>query len=163
MHPKTLESIWWLRSDGFWLHNMITLSTSSLQLFTIAIVHAEQYSTRFMSPLALGYKQNEYENILCEMLRQSKELENITYWKKFGVVSSTLHCQVIQNDHPERYSNTCTLQHGLYSKVWGFSCLFNNKIPSCNFCLKKRLSKVTPHLWWLVDGFIKQTLLVSKT
>ena len=34
------------------------------------------------------------------MLRQSKELEEITYryCKKFGMVSSTVHCQVVQND-----------------------------------------------------------------
>ena len=33
----------------------------------------------------------------------------------------------------------------LYSKRWGFSCCLNNKIPSCNTCWKKRLSKVIPH------------------
>ena len=61
------------------------------------------------------------------------------------MVPSTVHCQVLQNDYPERCSNTCTLQYGLSSKMWGFSCLFNNKIPCCKSCLKKRLSKVITH------------------
>ena len=81
------------------------------------------------------------------MLRQSKELENITYryCKNLGMIPSTGHCQVIQTDYPERCSITCTLQNDLYSKRWGYSCLFNNKIPSCQNCLKKRLGKVIPH------------------
>ena len=48
-------------------------------------------------------------------VRQLKELENITYryCKNLGMVPSTVNCQVIQNDYPERCSNTCTLQNGL--------------------------------------------------
>ena len=61
------------------------------------------------------------------------------------MVSSTIYCQVIQNDYPARCSNTCSLKNGLYLKRWEFSCLFNNKIPSCKNCLRKGLSKVIPH------------------
>ena len=89
-----------LWSDGFQPCNVIILSSSSLQLFTVTMAHTEQHSTRFTSPFALGYKQSEHGNILCEMLRHSKELENITYryCKNLGMVPSTVHCQVIQNE-----------------------------------------------------------------
>ena len=43
------------------------------------------------------------------------------------------------------FKMTCTLQNDLYSKRWGFSCLFYDKIPSCKNYLKKRLGKVIPH------------------
>ena len=97
--------------------------------------------------IAFGYKQSEHGNILCEMLRQLKELENITYryCKNVGMISSTVHCQLIQNDYPEWCSNACTSQNGLYSKRCGYSYLFNKKSPSCKNCLKKRLSKVISH------------------
>ena len=36
------------------------------------------------------------------------------------------------------------IANGLYSKRWGYSCFFNNKITSCRNCLKKRLGKVIP-------------------
>ena len=48
-----LMKLW---SDVFLPYNEITLSSSSLQLFTVTITHAETYSTRFISPFALGYK-----------------------------------------------------------------------------------------------------------
>ena len=48
--------------------------------------------------------------------------------QEFRNGASTVHCQVIQNDYPERCSKTCTLQSGLYSKRWGFFSLLNNKI-----------------------------------
>ena len=84
--------------------------------------------------------QSEYGNILCEMISQSKELEDITYiyGKKFGMVPSTVQCHIVQNDYPEWCSNMC------YSKWWVFSCFFNNKIPLCKACLITRLSNVIP-------------------
>ena len=102
---------------------------STLQLFKVTTAHTEGYSTRLTSWLALGCKQSEHGNILCEMLRQSKELENITYrdCKNLGVVPSTVYCQV------------------------EFSCLFKSKIPSCKYCLKKRLGKSACRVcgeWW---------------
>ena len=116
-----------------WSFGLITLSSSSLQLLTVIIAHAEKYSTRFTSPCVLGYKQSEHWNILDQILRQSEELENITSWyyKKFGVDLSTVHCHTIQNNYPEMCFNIYTLQNCLYSKTWGFFCLFNNKVPSC--------------------------------
>ena len=107
-----------LWSDGLQPYNMITLSSWSLQLFTLTMAHAEQYSTRYISLVALGYKQSEHGNVLCEMLRQSKELKKICnrYCKNLRIVPSTVHCQAIQNDYPERCSNTYTLQNSLYSK-----------------------------------------------
>ena len=48
--------------------------------------------------------------------------------KNLRKIPSTVNCQVIQNDQPERCSNTCTLQNGLYYKKWGLSCFSNNKI-----------------------------------
>ena len=128
-HQNTRVCLMKQWSDGFQPYNVIILSLSFLQLFTVTTAHAEKYSTRFTSPFALGYKQSEHGNILCEMLRQSKELENITYryCKNVGMIPLTVHCQVIQNDYPERCSNTCTLQNGLYSKRWGYFCLFTVK------------------------------------
>ena len=62
--------------------------------------------------------QSEHGNILCEMLMQSKELENITYRYCYnvGMIPLIVHCQVIQNDYLERCSNTCTLQNGYILK-----------------------------------------------
>ena len=61
------------------------------------------------------------------------------------MVPSTVHCQVIINNDPEWWSDTCTLQKGLYSDRWGFSCLCNNETQSCKNCLKQSLSKVISH------------------
>ena len=44
-----------LGSDGFQPCNVITLSSSYLQLFTVTMAHAEKYSTGFTSPFRLGY------------------------------------------------------------------------------------------------------------
>ena len=43
---------------------MSILSSSSLQLIMVIIVHAELYLIRLTSPFALGYKQTEHGNIL---------------------------------------------------------------------------------------------------
>ena len=56
-----LTRLW---SDGFQPYNVITLSSSFLQLFTVTMAHTEKYSTRFTSPFTLGYKQNEHGNIM---------------------------------------------------------------------------------------------------
>ena len=42
---------------------MITLSSSSFQLFTVTKSHAEHYSAIFTSPFALGYQQSDHGNI----------------------------------------------------------------------------------------------------
>ena len=90
-------------TDGFQPYNVITVSSLSLEPFTVAIVHAEKCSSKFTSPFALEYKQSEHEDILYEMLRKSKELENVTYryCKNIGKIPSTMHCQIIQNRYPE--------------------------------------------------------------
>ena len=71
------------------------------------MAHEEHYSTQFTSSFALEYKQSEHGNILCEMLRHSKELENITYryCKNLGMVPSKIHCQVIQNEPIEVFQH----------------------------------------------------------
>ena len=50
-------------SDGFQSYNVITLPSSSLQLFTVTMTHTEKYSTRFTSSFALRYKQSKHGNI----------------------------------------------------------------------------------------------------
>ena len=107
-HENLLMRMW---SDGFQPYNVITMSSSSILLFVVIMAHVQQYSIRVTSPFALGYKKSEHGNILFKMLRQSKELKKITcrYYKKFGVGSSTVHCQVIQNNYQERCSHTYTL------------------------------------------------------
>ena len=85
-----MEYLMRLWSEGSQPYNVITLSSSSLQLFTVTMTHVEQLSTTFTSPFASEHKQSEHGNILCEMLKQSKESEEVTYryCKKFGMVPS---------------------------------------------------------------------------
>ena len=125
MPQNTRAYLMRLWSDGFHPYNVIILSSSSLQLFTVTIAHAEKYSTRFTSPFALGNKA-------------IKRFKNIPYryCKNLWKIPSKVHWQVISNDYPERCYNTSTLQNGLNSKRW---------IPSCKNCLKRRLCTVIPY------------------
>ena len=61
-HQSLLMRLW---SNRFQHYNMITLSSLSLQLFTVTMAHEEQCSKRFTLPFALEYKQSEHGNILC--------------------------------------------------------------------------------------------------
>ncbi len=89
---------------------------------------------RYTLPFALGTKQKDHHPQLIKILRQTKELQKVTY--RFCKDSNScgpiwFELVVIQNEEVERVNNLLILHGGTYRKQVGHSIEFNEKTPSC--------------------------------
>lgn len=136
-----------LWSDGFNKNIFAKHSKSSLQAFTATFIPKKEYRDlkHDTIPIAVGFKQSDHHEIMTDVLLQARELQTVVQRIYCGhekkIVSVLCFCQVIQNDLIERACNTYTLQNGLYSKRFGWSCVFHDNVPSCYSCFRNRLER----------------------
>ncbi len=85
---------------------------------------------KYTFPFALGKKQKDHQVLLLEILRQTKELEQITYqYCRYTTLCEPTYFErvVIQNDQIKWVNNLSIVQGGTYGKRVGHSMEFDDK------------------------------------
>ena len=122
-------------SDSFEAHKIKTnTEMNSLQVYTLKLYGPKNETL----PLAFTFKKFNTSAILVELLTELQALREVKmrYWKsEKSAIPTVAFLELISNDYPERCFNCSIGEGGLYSKRFGYSCLYDpQKTCSCASC-----------------------------
>jgi hypothetical protein len=135
-------------SDGFQNKQIKGVNTewNSIQAFTLTLMPPNGKISNHTVPCAITFKKDDHHDVLIEILRQIKKLENpeLKYWggDEREVHNTMCFMDVISNDLPERCGNTCVNNGGIMGKRWRYIMMFNDKTASCASCVAKRIDMI---------------------
>ena len=91
---------------------------------------------------ALLFKKYNSRWLIIALLQSVFSLEQPVerYWSSEKRIITTIAIlDLVSNDYPERCYNLSNSQNGLFSKRWGYSCIYVDDVtPSCIACTMKR-------------------------
>ena len=125
-------------SDGYEAHNVVPNNEyNSIQAVTFKLMGGKDVTF----PAMLVFKKHADKSLALTLIYQAKKLEKLME-RYLGDVKTTkptiVFTEGISNDLPEGHYNTQTSFYGTYSKRFGYSCAYDESVPSCFGCLTKR-------------------------
>lgn len=144
--------ILYIWSDSFQKNSLVQTKSTDIQLFTAYFVPPDDIRDikKYTQPLAIGVKRKDHQQLLASVLDEMVSIGKITNRycaRRQKMIHVVIARTAIQNDNPERKSNTQTLSTGTYHKRWKFSTEFTSEIPSCTTCYRNRLAKAVDHAY----------------
>lgn len=121
---------------------------NNLQLFTVTVMPPRgKCINQYTLPFALCYKQKSHSDIFLKLLEEVHDMSTKVTYRYCGrtksVVKTIVKLQMVMQDYPERCSNSCISQLGVFCHRWGYTCYYDHEVtPSCSQCALSRIRKV---------------------